>query len=401
MRLLHTSDWHLGHTLRGEVSREYEHQAFLDWLLATCVREVPDVVLITGDVFDSGTPPASAERMWFEILAKLRRALPAVDVIAIAGNHDSPARLGAATPILRELGISVVGGLPRLAGGAIDLDRVLIPVAGGRGLVAAVPFLRPIDLPIDPDPLTAIYAEVVAGARARRRPGQALIATGHLYVAGADPSYLSERRVAIGGQESAPARLFPDDLDYVALGHMHRAQRVGRDTMRYAGAPIALSLDEGNYKHSVVIVEFGDDGRVESHRLLPIPRAVEILRIGPAPLAEVVAAIAALPDQREVGLDPTRPLLEVIVMLARPEPRLRNTIELALDGKRARLVRIGDLPTGDGKALAEHGLAPRLAELDPRDVFSRCWAKDHVEPPSAAVLAGFERLLLELDTELS
>src|SRR5512143_3582294 len=199
MRLIHTSDWHLGHTLRGEVTREYEHAAFLMWLLEACVREAADVLVVTGDVFDSATPPASAERMWFEFLAAARRARPAMDIVAIAGNHDSPARLGAASAVLRELGVHVVGGLPRVEGGAIDLDRVLLPIAGGRGLVAAVPFLRPVDLLNDDDPLETIYREVIAGARARRADGQALIATGHLYVAGADAAYLSERRVSIGG----------------------------------------------------------------------------------------------------------------------------------------------------------------------------------------------------------
>ena len=147
MRLLHTSDWHLGHTLK-EVTREHEHAAFLAWLLEPCVREAPDVLVITGDVFDSATPPASAERMWFELLAAARRARPAMDIVAIAGNHDSPARLGAPSAVLRELGVHVIGGLPRAGDGALDLDRILIPVAGGRGLVAAVPFLRPIDVPV-------------------------------------------------------------------------------------------------------------------------------------------------------------------------------------------------------------------------------------------------------------
>src|SRR5262245_60918840 len=117
MRLLHTSDWHLGHTLRGEVAREYEHAAFLTWLLQACVREAADALVITGDVFDSATPPASAERMWFEFLAAARRARPAMDIIAIAGNHDSPARLGAASAVLRELGVHVIGGLPRIPPG--------------------------------------------------------------------------------------------------------------------------------------------------------------------------------------------------------------------------------------------------------------------------------------------
>src|SRR3954471_1245889 len=149
MRVLHTSDWHLGHTLRGEVSREHEHAVFLAWLLETCVAERADALVITGDVFDSATPPASAERMWFELLAALRRACPALDVIAIAGNHDSPARLGAPGAVLRELGVHVIGGLAGPDVGAIDVDRVLIPIAGGRGLVAAVQFLRPVDLPAE------------------------------------------------------------------------------------------------------------------------------------------------------------------------------------------------------------------------------------------------------------
>ena len=396
MRLLHTSDWHLGHTLRGEVTREYEHAAFLAWLLETCVREAADVLVITGDVFDTATPPASAERMWFEFLAAVRRARPAMDVIAIAGNHDSPARLGAASSVLRELGVHVVGGLPRCADGGLDLDRILIPVAGGRGLVAAVPFLRPVDVPGDAaDPLGDVYGEVIAAARARRRPDQALIATGHLYVAGADTQYLSERRVSIGGQESAPLRLFPDDIDYVALGHIHRAQRVGRDTIRYAGAPLPLSLDEADYKNQVVAVEFAG-GRLRDARALLVPRVIDIVRVprrGAAPLADVLDELARLPLL--VPGDPARPYLEIVVALDWPEPKLRASIEAALDGKRPRLVRLGVELTGDGEALGDR-VQQRLAELDPREVFVRLWQRDHAEPPGDAVLAGFERLLAEV-----
>jgi exonuclease SbcD len=399
MRLLHTSDWHLGHTLRGEVSREYEHAAFLHWLLETCVREAIDALVITGDVFDSATPPASAERMWFELLAALRRARPAMDVVAIAGNHDSPARLGAASSVLRELGVHVVGGLPRLGDGEIDLDRVLIPVAGGRGLIAAVPFLRPVDLPGDAeggDALGEIYGAVVAGARARRRPDQALIVTGHLYVAGADAQYLSERRVSIGGQESAPLRLFPDDIDYVALGHIHRAQRVGRDSIRYAGAPLPLSLDEADYKSQVGVVEFAG-GRLRDVRSLRVPRVIDIVRVprrGAAPLADVIGELGRLPLL--VPGDPARPYLEVVVALDRPEPKLRAAIEAALDGKRPRLIRLGVELTGDGGALGDRVARQRLAELDPREVFERLWARDHAEPPGVDVLAGFDRLLAEV-----
>lgn len=397
MRVLHTSDWHLGHTLRGEVTREHEHALFLAWLLDRCVEEVADALVITGDVFESATPPASAERMWFEFVAAARRACPAMDIIAIAGNHDSPARLGAASAVLLELGVHVLGGLPRTAAGAIDLDRVLIPIAGGRGLVAAVPFLRPVDLPPDlADPLEAIYAEVVAAARARRTPEQALIVTGHLYVAGADAAYLSERRVSIGGVESAPLRLFPADIDYVALGHIHRAQRVGRESIRYAGAPISLALDEASYRHSITAIDFAA-GRVAEIRQLAVPQAIEILRVprrGAAPLGEVLGALDALPPRIENDL--ARPYLEVVIALDKPEPKLRALVETALDGKRARLINLHVERTGDGAALGDRVSARRLAELDPREVFLRLWARDHAEPPGSEVMAGFDRLLGEV-----
>ena len=496
MRLLHTSDWHLGHTLK-EVTRESEHHAFLAWLLEQIRRESPDVIVITGDIFDSATPPASAERMWFEWLAAARRARPGMEIIAIAGNHDSPARLGAPSSVLRELGVHVVGSLPRKVAGIgtakgtpaalavrepaspaadvsatasapvpaldrpvlvvdpgaardasyrsrmppprplgipatpierlaaasapivvddgdddvpaprapavaaapreldeLDFDRILIPVAGGRALVAAVPFLRPIDVAGEAeDPLAHIYLQVVAEAERRRAPGQAVIALGHLYVTGADPSFLSERRISIGGQESASLRMFPATLDYVALGHMHRAQRVGRESIRYAGAPIALALDEANYHHQIVIADFAD-GKLAELRSLRVPQTIEIVRIEGS-LDDVLDAIAALPPRRE-GEDPTRPYLDLRITLSRPEPRLRTLIEAALERKRPRLVQLRTEHTGDGAALADRVGARRLAELDPREVFGQLWARDHADAPSAAVIGAFQRLLEEV-----
>ncbi|MEO8843074.1 MAG: exonuclease SbcCD subunit D C-terminal domain-containing protein [Kofleriaceae bacterium] len=401
MRLLHTSDWHLGHTLK-EVTREYEHQAFLTWLLEQLRLEAPDVMIITGDVFDSATPPASAERMWFELLAAARRAQPAMEIVAIAGNHDSPARLGASASVLRELGVFVVGSLPRGADGGLDFDRILIPVASGRGLVAAVPFVRPVDVGDGEDPLAVIYQEVVAEAERRRAAGQALIVMGHLYVAGADPSHLSERRISIGGQESASLRMFPPEIDYVALGHMHRAQRVGRESIRYAGAPIALALDEAGYHHQIAIVDFAD-GRLASVRTTRVPQTIEIVRIparGAVSLDGALEAIAALPARRE-GDDFTRPYLDLMIALERPEPRLRTMIEQALEGKRARLVQMRIERTGDGAALGDRIAVKRLAELDPREVFTQLWARDHADAPSAAVVGAFERLLAEVRGDLA
>jgi len=250
-----------------------------------------------------------------------------------------------------------------------------------------VPFLRPVDVPPDAeDPLALVYGEVIAAARARRGADQALVVLGHLYVTGAEPSHLSERRVSIGGQESASLRLFPDDISYTALGHMHRAQRVGRDNIRYAGAPIALSLDEARYRHQVVVVDF--DGPVARElRTVEVPQTVEIVRIparGEASLDEVLAAIEALPP-RLPGDDPARPYLEIVVALERPEPRLRTQIEAALDGKRPRLVQLRAELSGDGASLGDRVTARRLAELDPREVFERLWTRSHADVPSASV----------------
>lgn len=380
MRVLHTSDWHLGHTLR-DVTREYEHARFLAWLVETCAREEPDVVLITGDVFDSATPPASAERAWFELLAAIARG--GREIVVIAGNHDSPGRLGAAASVLRELNVHVVGALPA------NLDDVLVPVAGGRGLVAAVPFLRPVDVEHAADPLARVYADIAA-----KRDERAFLVMGHLYVAGSAPSP-SERRVTIGGVEAASPRLLPKEADYVALGHLHRPQSVLRHTIRYAGSPIPLSFDEAGYEQSVVVVDF-DGNRAVDVRTLRIPRFVELERVT-GPVGDVLAVLDALPVVAGSELvDPERPLLEVVVRIDKPEPRLRALVEMALDGKRPRLVRLGVETTGDGAALAERTDARRLAELDPRDVFLQCWARTHADPPSEAVTAGFSSLLDEV-----
>jgi exonuclease SbcD len=225
-------------------------------------------------------------------------------------------------------------------------------------------------------------------------------------VAGADAQFLSERRVSVGGQESAPLRLFPDDISYTALGHIHRAQRVGRDTIRYAGSPIALSLDEADHKHQALAIDFAG-ARVAEIRALPVPRLIEIVRVprrGAAPLAEVLAALEALPAAAEGtgsrGIDPLRPYLEIVVALERPEPRLRALVEAALEGKRARLVYLHVEQTGDRAALGDRVTQQRLAELDPREVFVRLWARGHAEPPGEAVLAAFDRLVAEISGDV-
>lgn len=402
MRLLHTSDWHLGHLLL-DLPREREHRAFLAWLLDVLDAEAIDALLVTGDVFDGGNPPASAQAAWYGFLAEAHRRRPAMTTVAIAGNHDSPARLAAPAPLLAGVRAHVIGALPRTADGELDGERLVVPLPRADGTVAAwavaVPFLRPGDLADDtPEAVRAVYAAALELARARRAPGQALVALGHLHVSGGEPSWMSERRVLAGGVEAIGARGFGDDLAYVALGHLHKAQRVGADHVRYAGSPIPLAMGEADYRHQVVIVDL-DGERAGAIRTLAVPRAVELRRVprSAAPLPEVLAALAALDDAADDDDPELRPYVEVRVQLPRPEPHLRAQVEQALRGKRARLVKISPELTGDGRALGDAAPPESLAELDPREVLRRRWRRDHDGDVPAAVLAAFEQLLAQVE----
>jgi DNA repair protein SbcD/Mre11 len=388
MRLLHTSDWHLGHALHG-VGREREHAAFLAWLTGVLEAERVDAVVITGDVFDGSTPPATAEAMWFGFLADARRRVPGLDVVVIAGNHDSPARLGAPSPLLAALGVRVVTSVPPDPGGLV----IEVGAADDGAVIAAVPYLRPIDLPALADPadaVAAVYAGALAAARAAAR-GRPIVVTGHLFVTGASPSILSERRIVTGGAEAVGAELFPDDVAYVALGHLHRAQRIGgREHVRYAGSPIPLAMNEAGYRHQVVVVDL-PAGDV---RTLAVPRTLELMRVprhGALPIDEALAAVATLPTAGDEAIE-DRPLLEVVVALGQPEPRLRDRVEAAAAGRRVRLVKISVEATGDRAALGDVEVGS-LADLDPREVLARRWARDHADPVPAPVLRAFDELL--------
>jgi exonuclease SbcD len=304
--------------------------------------------------------------------------------------------------------LHVVGGAAR-RGGAPDPDRLIVTLedASGRpaALVAAVPFLRAADLgpgAADAEAAEAtrrFYAEVVGRARARRAPGTALLATGHLYAVGGRISELSERRLSAGLQSAVPDDVFPPDLAYVALGHLHLAQPVGgRENVRYAGSVLPLSFGERGYRHGVVIAEL-DGEALRAQRVVRVPRFVELLSVPdadePAPLDDVLRALEALPARGE-GPDAERPLLEVRVRLDHPEPALRALLDQALAGKEARLVRIATALRGDGRALGD-GEERALGELVPEEVFLRKYAAEFDDPPSAELLAAFRELLAEVE----
>jgi len=417
MRLIHTADWHLGQTLHGH-ARTYEHQRFLDWLLDLLEAERADALVIAGDVFDVASPSSEAQAQYYRFLAAARRRCPALDVVVVGGNHDGAARLDAPAEILDALEIRVVGGLPLDEAGAPDLERALVPLTGADGEVAAwllaVPFLRRRDLPAgaqDAEAKDQAHAQLVAGHRAlyralyeaaaaRRAPHQALVATGHCYMADGLVSELSERKIQVGNQHALPPDIFDEGLAYVALGHLHRAQAVGgRDNVRYSGSPIPLSLTERHYEHQVVLVEL-DGPRFSRAEPRFVPRAVDVLYVPEEhqPLEMVLPQLEALPGPPEGSLpdDRARPFLEGRVLLDRAQPRLRQDVQDSLQGAWVRLMRI-DVRRPEGPELMPSKVPTReLDSIEPLDVFVARYTEARGEPPPEAL----EHLFLELLEEV-
>ncbi|MDN2712391.1 exonuclease SbcCD subunit D C-terminal domain-containing protein [Janthinobacterium sp. SUN118] len=405
MRLLHTSDWHLGQTLHNH-ERGYEHQRFLDWLLDTLVAERVDVLLVAGDVFDNANPSAASQKQLYVFLQQARARLPALQLVVVAGNHDSAGRLEAPSPLLAAHGTHVIGHLLRDENGEIDLERLLLPLTDSDGKVQAwclaVPFLRPGDVPKLPagdsqdaylGGIALLYRQLADLALARRQPGQALIAMGHCHMVGGEMSNDSERRIVIGGTEMLPSGIFDASIAYAALGHLHKAQAVGGQAhIRYCGSPIPLSFAEVNYRHQVLCLDV-DGEQLRSVRAIDVPRAVPLLRVPatPAPLDEVLAQLAAL----DVPAAPpeAQPFLEVRVRLDAPEPGLRTRIETALDGKSVRLAKI-ETSSAARSSAPESMTLDQLGQLQPDDIFRRLYQQKYAKDAPPELLSALAELLL-------
>jgi len=346
MKLIHTSDWHLGQLFHG-YERHAEHQAFLDWLIGQLREREPDALLIAGDIFDHANPSGQSQGQYYRFLAEARRHCPKLDIVVIAGNHDSAGRLEAPESLLEAFGVRVIGQLQPDG----DPSRALVPLHDRDGKIAAwclgIPYLRPGDVPrLEGERQNYIhgiaesYRKHLQAALDQREPHQALIAMGHLHAQGGTTSEDSERRLVIGGEEAVDAGIFAKELAYVALGHLHLAQKIGgQERIRYCGSPLPLSFTETDYPHQILEVDL--DGpelaRVETIRA---PRPVPMLRIPSTPklLPEVLAALEQLDTE---AVEPGgEPWLEVQVLLDGPKPGLRQEIEEALDGKSVRLVKI-------------------------------------------------------------
>ncbi|WP_242508556.1 exonuclease SbcCD subunit D C-terminal domain-containing protein [Rhodocyclus purpureus] len=406
MRLLHTSDWHLGQSFH-QFERSHEHERFLAWLLDTLVEESVDVLLIAGDVFDNANPSAAAQTQLYRFLTEARRRVPHLVIVMTAGNHDSALRLEAPSPFMSLIGAHVVGQVSR-PDSVEALERVVVPLTNREGEVAAwciaMPFLRPGDVPrVDGGEeggdayaagIETLYRQAMAFACAKREPGQAIVALGHCHVSGGQVSEESERRIVIGDAEALPVAIFDPAIAYVALGHLHLAQQVGGDpSRRYCGSPLPMSFSEVDYPHQVVVFDL--DGEVATNiRPRHIPRVVELLRVPkrPAALEVALAELNALdlPERPECEW----PFLQVRVQLGQPEPGLRTQVEAAIEGKPVRLARIETSYMRDESSDAAAPVSlDALNSLEPADFFQRLYRQKIGSDVPAEIMAAFAELM--------
>ncbi|MBP5076115.1 exonuclease SbcCD subunit D C-terminal domain-containing protein [Pseudomonas chlororaphis] len=410
MRLFHTSDWHLGQNLHGQ-ERDFEHACFLEWLLRQLALHSPDVLLIAGDIFDTVNPPVKAQERLYDFIVSAHEQQPGLTIVMIAGNHDSGSRIELPAPLMRRLRTHALGRVLWLDDGQLDSERLLLPLPDASGAIAgwclALPFLRPAEVTgaqLGDDYLKGIaqvHEWLIAAANAKRQPGQALVAISHAHMAGGSVSEDSERSLIIGNAEALPASLFGPSISYVALGHLHKPQKVnGEERIRYSGSPIPLSFSEIGYQHQILDIQLDGETLVSVEPRL-IPRAVNLQRLGPAPLAEILLQLAELPDIDLLAEEQRQPWLEVRVRLDEPQPDLRQQVESALDGKAVRLVRIAAEYAGNGGREGDDGAA-QLVELDqlsPQDLFSRAWLDSYGSEVDEQTLKDFAQLLQEVQHE--
>ncbi|MDE5544448.1 MAG: exonuclease subunit SbcD, partial [Bacteroidales bacterium] len=294
MKILHSGDWHVGQTLDG-YERSGEFRAFFARLQEVAQEEKPDVLVVAGDIYDNGMPGTAAQNLYTTALLSLHRACPGMEVVVIAGNHDSGARLEIARELWGAFGIHVVGGLRRGPDEKVDTERHIIeikdPEGRKKGYVVAVPYIHPLNFPDltgstpreeRPHAFFQTLSDKVAG---RNADGLPVVLTAHLAVRGGDFSCHENAPDRIGGEECIPAEVLGQGFDYVALGHIHKAQPIpgteGR--MRYSGSVLPLNFDE-THTHSLSLVEIERHDAPPQVRLISLPATIPVRTLPAAPV---------------------------------------------------------------------------------------------------------------------
>ncbi len=410
VHFLHTSDWHLGQFFYNH-SRHYEHQQFLSWLLTQIQEKQPHALLIAGDIFDVINPGSQAQKQLYQFLADAHRIAPHMQTLMIAGNHDSGYRIEQVEPLLEKYNAKTVGVVRWNENKTLDLDRLLLPIYNqNQDIVAwclALPFLRSAEITgfnehttNSKNAIAYLHQQLIAEAKRRKTPDQALILMSHAHMQGGETSD-SERPIIIGNEEALSTTLFEDAVDYVALGHLHKPQKVGQPHIRYSGSPIPLSFSEINYKHQVVEVKVDPTQDTDSRlqfEAVEIPRCIQLHRIR-GELNEVLQQLKALPHGVIENIDHSEYVDIEYYSLTPPQPNLRQQFEAALPPDRYRLVRISrqyvNKDATDSNTTQQIALEPPT----PEKLFQNIWEKQGYSADDA-VLKDFLSLVQEAQKHL-
>ena len=375
VKILHTSDWHLGQKFLSN-DREEEHRRALQWLAETVEREQAGALIVAGDIFDIGNPPHYARRLYYDFLTRMLKS-PCRHIVITGGNHDSPSMLDAPRDLLRALDVHVVGA----ATGNVEDEIIELRDAKGQleAVVAAVPFLRDGDLRASvageggADRMEQIkkailehYRAVAEACEKYRDAGVPVIATGHLYATGAIASDKQDN-IYIGNMDNIDARQFPAVFDYVALGHIHRAQAVGGlKHVWYSGSLIPLSFSETKDDKAVLAVEF-EGKKLAGVALLPLPvfRRLKTIQGSIEEVEEGLSRFAAKPERDAV------PWVEIIVDTERAIPQLDVRLKAFTQDMNLEILKIRI-----NRPQADTAIMHTVIELDalqPAEVFGqRC-----------------------------
>jgi DNA repair protein SbcD/Mre11 len=377
MKLLHTSDWHLGSTLCGK-KRYDEFDLFFKWILECIKKEQIDVILISGDIFDTSNPSSKAIEYYFNFLGRVAKT-PCQYVVVTAGNHDSPSFLDAPRELLKFLNIFSIGEV------SDRYDDEVIVLKDQQNnpflIVGAVPFLRDKDVRSAAagessdekcrnlmNGIQEHYRNVCAIAEHKRaEAGKEIpvVVMGHLFAAGGRSSEGDGvRELYIGNLARVNTGIFPSGIDYLALGHLHTPQIINNcETIRYSGAPLPMGFSEAQMQKSIVLIEFGPVGQILT-REIPIPRFQNLASIK----GDYETVISGLRDLKKKGIPAW---VEIILDDDRIISEIQETALSIVRGSNIEVLKITNLRV-TSQILSQMRMDESLDDLDETEVFIRC-----------------------------
>ena len=401
MKILHTADWHIGKKLHKHYLYE-DFDLFINWLIKLISEQEIEAVLISGDVFDLANPSAEARKQYYRALLQLRKTN--CQLIITGGNHDSPSMLDAPKEILNELNVTVIGGMPS------KIEECLIPLQNKKGenelIVAALPFLRDSDLrSIDEEVVyenrieairKGIEATFTKAAKTSKDlyPELPVLAMGHLYAAGIESSD-SERDIQIGNQAAFQASQFGTEFSYVALGHIHKPQRVNAQIPTfYSGSPLPLSFSERKDEKRLLLIDTEKGFEPES---IAIPSFRKLIRISGS-IAEIQQKLFSLESQGSLTN-----LIEVELIEENYDANLIAQLDdLVTNFEQANFEIVKHRATfknqlrESGKLFESH---QHLEDLKPQEVFQKLLAQhSYAEDVKEKVNIAFQELLEEVNS---